>query len=171
MSGATEATTIDATPLLERPVLSELPVQHLCDVRVDLEPAQPIATPIGTEMVFIIKQGRFEGPEIGGEVLPGGGDWLLVGDDGVARVDVRATFRTDDGALIHYTARGTIQIPADGTERLAAGERLPFEETYVRTTPSFETADERYSWLNRLVVVTHSQVSQDHIDHRVYRVL
>jgi hypothetical protein len=54
---------------------------------------------------------------------------------------------------------------------LAAGERLPFEETYVRTTPSFETADERYSWLNRLVVVTHSQVSQDHIDHRMYRVL
>jgi Protein of unknown function (DUF3237) len=171
MSGATETSTIDATPLLERPALSELPVQHLCDVRADLEPAQMIPTPVGTQTVFIIKGGSIEGPDIRGEALPGGGDWLLVGDDQIARVDVRATFKTDDGALIHYTARGTIQIPADGLERLAAGERLPFEETYVRTTPSFETADERYSWLNRLVVVTHSQVSQDHIDHRMYRVL
>lgn len=172
MSPATsDALTAQTDVLLDRPALTELPVEHLCDIRVDLEPAQPIATPIGTETVFIIKRGRVEGSEISGEVLPGGGDWLLVGDDQLARVDVRATIRTDDGALIHYTARGTIQIPADGLERLAAGERLPFEETYVRTTPSFETADQRYSWLNRLVLVTHSQVSQDHIDHRMYRVL
>jgi Protein of unknown function (DUF3237) len=171
MSDSAETATIDTTPLLDRPPFSEMHVRHLCDVRADLEPAQLIPTPIGTETVFIIKGGSIEGPDIRGEVLPGGGDWLLVGDDQIARVDVRATFRTDDGVLIYYTARGTIQIPADGLERLAAGERLPFEETYVRTTPSFETADERYTWLNRLVVVTHSQVSQDHIDHRMYQVV
>jgi Protein of unknown function (DUF3237) len=169
VSAATETT--EATPLLDRPALPELPVDHLCDLRVDLEPAQTIPTPVGTEIVFIIKHGTVEGSEIKGEVLPGGGDWLLVGEDHIARVDVRATIRTNDDALIHYTARGTIQIPADGLERLAAGERLPFEETYARTTPSLETADERYSWLNRLVLVTHSQVSRDHIDHRIYRVL
>jgi Protein of unknown function (DUF3237) len=169
MSAAPELTT--TKPLLERPVLSELPVEHLCDLRVDLEPAQVIDTPVGLRMVFIAKGGRIEGPELAGELLPGGGDWLLVGDDAIGRVDVRATIRTDDEALIHYRARGVIQVPPDGPQRLAGGERLPFEETYVRTTPKFETADERYAWLNSLVVVSHNELSKDHIDYRMYRVL
>jgi Protein of unknown function (DUF3237) len=169
VSAATDVTT--PTPLLERPALTGLPVEHLCDFRVDLEPARVIETPVGMRMVFIARGGRVEGPELEGEVLPGGGDWLLVGDDAIGRVDVRVTVRTHDSALIHYTAGGVIRIPRDGLHRLAAGERLPFEETYVRTTPKFETADERYSWLNGLVVVGHNELSKDHIDYRMYRVL
>jgi hypothetical protein len=161
----------ESTPLLERDPLSELPVEHLCDFRVDLEPLQLIRTPVGAQMVYIAKGGRVEGARLSGEILPGGGDWLLVGDDRIGRIDVRATVRTDDGALIHYTARGIVQIPDDGLQRLASRERLPVEETYVRTTPKFETADERYSWLNRLVVVAHNQLSADHIDYRMYAVL
>jgi hypothetical protein len=86
-------------------------------------------------------------------------------------MDIRATLRTDDDVLIHYSALGVTTIPDDGLERLAAGERLPFEETYVRTTPRFEVADERYAWLNPIVGVSHSELSPDHVDHRVYRVL
>jgi hypothetical protein len=170
MSTAPE-TTVEAPPLLDRPVLSELPVEHLCDFRVDLEPVRTIGTPVGLRMVFIAKGGRVEGPRLNGEILPGGGDWLLVGDDAIGRVDVRAVVRTDDDALIHYTARGVIRIPPEGLQRLAAGERLRFEETYVRTTPKFETADEHYSWLNELIVVGHNELSTDHIDYRMYRVL
>jgi len=55
--------------------------------------------------------------------------------------------------------------------RLEAGERLPFEETYVRTTPRLETSDERYTWLNELVIVGQNQLSKNHIDYRMYRVL
>jgi hypothetical protein len=163
-------TTTAAIPLLDRPALTELPVEHLLDLRVDLEPAVPIATAVGAQMVFIAKTGTFEGPRLRGELLPGGGDWLLVGTDRIGRVDVRATLRTDDGALIHYTAGGVIKIPDDGLERLAAGDRLPFEETYVRTTPRFETADERYAWLSELVVIGHNELSQNHIDYRMYAV-
>jgi Protein of unknown function (DUF3237) len=163
--------TATAIPLLERPPLPTLPVEHLCDFRVDLEPAQVIEIPAGMRMVFIARGGRVEGPELKGDILPGGGDWLLVGEDAIGRVDVRATVRTDDGALIDYSAGGVIRIPPDGLQRLADGERLPFEETYARTTPKFETADERYSWLNPLVVVGHNELSKDHIDYRMYRVL
>jgi uncharacterized protein DUF3237 len=169
VSAATE--TIETTPLLERPALDRLPVEHLADVSVDLEPVRMIQTPVGIQMVFIAKGGRVEGPGLRGEVLPGGGDWLLVGDDQIGRVDVRATIGMEDGALIHYTAGGIIKIPADGLERLGNGERLPFEETYVRTTPKFETSDERYSWLNELVVVGHNELAKDRIDYRWYRVL
>lgn len=163
-------TTAAATPLLDRQPDGALAADHLLDLRVDLEPFQPIATAVGSRMVFIAKGGTFEGPRLRGEVLPGGGDWLLVGADLIGRVDVRATLRTDDGALIHYTAGGVIKIPADGLARLEGGERLPFEETYVRTTPRFETADERYSWISELVVVGHNELSSNHIDYRMYAV-
>ena len=94
-----------------------------------------------------------------------------IGSDGTGRVDVRATLRTHDGALIHYEARGIIKIPADGIQRLAAGEVLPFAETYVRTTPKFETADERYAWLSEVVALGYNILSPNHIDYRIYRVL
>ena len=66
---------------------------------------------------------------------------------------------------------GIIKIPADGLERLAAGELLSFEETYVRTTPKFETADERYAWLAEVVAVGYNILSPNHIDYRIYWVL
>jgi hypothetical protein len=160
-----------ATPVDQLPLVTALPVEHLFDMHVNLQPAQPIATPVGTRMTFIATGGVIDGPKLRGEILPGGGDWLLAGSDGAGRVDVRATIRTHDGVLIHYEARGIIKIPADGLERLAAGEVLPFEQTYVRTTPKFETADERYAWLSEVVAVGYNILSPNHIDYRIYHVL
>ena len=39
----------------------------------------------------------------------------------------------------------------------------------MRTTPKFETGDERYAWLNSLVCVGYNELSPDHIDYRIYR--
>jgi hypothetical protein len=160
-----------ATPVDQLPLIDALPVEHLFDMHVNLAPAQPITTPIGLRITFIATGGVIDGPKLQGEVLPGGGDWLLIGADGAGRVDVRATIRTHDDVLIHYEARGIIKIPADGLERLAAGDVLPFGETYVRTTPTFETADERYAWLSALVSVGYNILSPNHIDYRIYHVL
>jgi hypothetical protein len=161
----TTATAVDQLPLV-----TALPVEHLFDMHVDLQPAHPIPTPVGTRMTFITTGGVIDGPMLRGELLPGGGDWLVLGSDGVGRVDVRATLCTHDGALIHYESRGIIKIPADGLQRLAAGEVLPFAETYVRTTPTFETADERYAWLSEVVALGYNILSPNHIDYRIYRV-
>jgi hypothetical protein len=162
----TTATAVDQLPLVPA-----LPVEHLFDMHVNLQPAQAIATRVGARMTFITTGGTVDGPKLTGELLPGGGDWLLVGTDGVGRVDVRATIRTHDGALIHYEARGILRIPADGLDRLTAGEVLSFDETYVRTTPRFETADRRYAWLSEVVAVGYNILSPNHIDYRIYRVL
>jgi hypothetical protein len=161
--------TIDHSEQL--PLLGELPVEHLFDMHVDLEPPQPIATHLGTRMTFIARGGVIDGPRLRAEILPGGGDWLLVGSDRVGRVDVRATIRTHDNAFVHYESRGIIKVPADGLQRLAAGEVLPPDETYARTTPRFETADERYSWLSELVAVGYNILSRNHIHYRIYKVL
>ncbi len=151
------------------PMLTDLPAEHLCDISVDLQPAQLISTPLGTRMTFIAAGGRVSGPRLRGTLLPGGGDWLLIGADGVGRVDVRATIRTDDGVLVHFTSRGVVTVPADGLNRLGAGETLPFADTYVRTTPVFDTADPRYRWLAGLVAVGYNVLSPDRVDYRVYR--
>ena len=160
-----------STPVDQLPLVDALPVEHLFDMHVNLQPAQPITTPVGVRMTFITTGGIIDGPKLQGEILPGGGDWLIVGNDGVGRVDVRATLRSHDGVLIHYEARGIIKIPADGLQRLAAGEVLAFDETYVRTTPKFETADERYAWLSDLVAVGYNVLSPNHIDYRIFQVL
>lgn len=152
------------------PLLEQLPVEHLFDMSVDLEPAQAIATPRGVRMTFIARGGTVEGPRLRGELLPGGGDWLLVGSDAVGVMDVRATIRAEDGTLIHFSNRGIIDVPADGLERLAAGERLPWAETYLRSAPLFETGDGPHAWLNRTVAVAMSELGPNRVDYRIYRV-
>ncbi|HEX7427605.1 MAG TPA: DUF3237 domain-containing protein [Mycobacterium sp.] len=159
------------TPADQLPLFDRLPAEHLFDMYVELQPAQLISTTLGTRLTFITKGGVIEGPRLQAELLPGGGDWMLVGADQIGRVDVRATLRTHDGALIHYETRGVIKVPADGLDRLAAGEVLPFEETYVRTTPKFETADDRYTWLNEIVAVGYNVLSPGRIDYRIYQLL
>ena len=163
--------TQTAPPLHDRPVLSELAVEHAFDMAVDLEPAELIPTATGTIMNFIAKGGRVEGPRIRGELLPGGADAIVVGTDQIGRMDVRATIRTDDDVPLRFTTLGLIKIPPDGVERLEAGERLPFEEIYMRTTPVIGTTDERYAWLSQSVLVGHNELSKDHVDYRVYRLL
>lgn len=159
------------TSLFDRALLDALPVEHLCDLSIDLEPAQVIPTSLGTRMTFIARSGRLDGSRLRGDLLPGGGDWATLGSDGVNRLDVRATIRTDDGVLIHLECRGVVKLPADGRKRLASGARVSFDESYVRTTPRFETADTRYAWLNGLVIVGYNELSPNHIDYRMYQVL
>jgi uncharacterized protein DUF3237 len=161
-----------ATAAVNQLPLIEALLSSICfDMHVNLEPAQVVPTPTGLRMVFITAGGVIEGPKLSGEVLPGGGDWLLVGSDGTGRVDVRPTICTDRGSLIHYEARGIIKIPADGLDLLATGEVLEFTETYIRTTPRFETSDERCAWLNETVALSYNILSPNHIDYRIYGVL
>src|SRR5918995_1171954 len=92
------------TPLFDRALINALPVEHLCDLSIDLELGQVISTPLGTRLTFVVK---------------GGGDWVSLGADGISRMDVRATMRTHDGVLIHYESHGVLRYPPDGRQRLA----------------------------------------------------
>lgn len=163
--------TAEVKALFDREMISALPVEHLCDLSIHLELGQVIPTSLGTRLTYVVKGGRFDGPRFRGEMLPGGGDWVSVGADGISRMDVRATLRTDDGVLIHYESHGILKFPADGRQRLAQGERLSFDESYVRPTPRFETSDERYKWLCGIVTVGYGEYGLGRIDHRLFRIL
>jgi hypothetical protein len=116
--------------------------------------------------IVLVEGGRFQGPALEGDVLPGGGDWVRVRADGAVELDVRITLRTSDGALIYMSYPGLLHnqpIAADG--RTASGR-------YFRTTPRFETSDERYSWLNRILAVGVGQDAEPgQVRYNVYAVM
>ena len=139
-----------------------LETEFLFDIKADLKP--PVATgagPLGQRMIFDVTGGWFEGPKLKGEVLPSGGDWLRVRSDNVMELDVRATMKTDDGAIIYVSYTGLLKLPPP---------------TYFRTTPRLYTGDERYAWLNDIICVAignpeHLNVGQNQVGYRVFQVL
>jgi len=59
-------------------------------------------------------------------------DWILIGPDGTATLDIRATLRTDDGAIIF------MQYHGKAASDCSQGLQLP---ATIYVTPRFETGD------------------------------
>ena len=93
-------------------------LEPLLKARISLAPPQEL----GRRRIISITGGSFSGERLSGRVLPGGADWQIVRDDGVADLDARYTLETEDGALIYVQNRGYRHGPADLMKRLAAGE-------------------------------------------------
>src|ERR1051325_7588947 len=74
------------------------------------EPQNVGETPLGNRRIFAMKRGSFAGPRLEGELLPGGGDWVLVRRDGVAELDIRFTLRTVDAVLIDVRSNGLLDM-------------------------------------------------------------
>jgi hypothetical protein len=102
----------------------------------------------GLRIDWLIDEGRFVGPEIEGVVLPGAADFMRVRRDGVAIVEVRACLETAQGARIFAAYAGTLDLGPDGYQRALRGEFATLPPLVV--TPTFETADARLRWLNRI---------------------
>jgi hypothetical protein len=132
----------------------ELRSALLFTINIELLGAQDIgATPAGHRRIVQVKGGTFEGEELRGTILPGGGDWIVTRPDGVMLLDVRLALQTDDKQLIYMTYRGMRHGPQWVMDRLNKGEKVDPSEYYFRTLPWFETASEKYEWLNRIVTV------------------
>ena len=149
-----------------------LATELLFEMNLVLEPIQVVGpTPNGDRRICYIKGGRFSGPKLQGEVLPGGGDWLLLRPDGARTLDIRLTLRTDDGHPIYLVSRGILHISPETFQRLTAGEEIDPAEYYFRTTPLFETAAARLDWLNRVVAVSVGRLSATTAVQTIYAVL
>jgi hypothetical protein len=148
-----------------------LRLQALFKADIELAPAQELgAGPLGRRRIIAITGGRFFGERLSGRVLPGGADWQVIRADGVAELDARYTLETADGALVYVRNRGFRHGPAEVLKRLAAGENTDPARYYMRTTPLFETGDERYAWLNRIVCVASGARRPAAVELEVYEV-
>ena len=113
-----------------------------------------MAAAFGTRVIIEASSGTFEGERLRGTVVGPGGDWVTIRPDGSMKVDVRLLLQTDDGASILMTYTGV------ATDR---GAR-------IRTAPLFETADERYAWLNDVVAVGVGAIGDGTVTYDVFAV-
>jgi hypothetical protein len=162
MPGATPSSAQMPTPSLR--LVYRLQAQ--LDALLDLG-----QTPAGHRRIIAYTGGRFEGPELSGELVPGGGaDWQVVRPDGAAVADIRYTLRTDAGALLLVTSTGVRHGPPEVLARLARGEEVSASDYTFRTQASIETSDPDLAWLNDGVFIAVGAREPDGVAYDVYLV-
>lgn len=132
--------------------------RYLCSYRAEFtEPQQLVGKAhFGRRMIAALTGGDITGDRLRGRVMPGGGDWATIDENDTLRLDARVTFETHDGAQIFVSYRGILRpMAAAHRHAIKGGPQNDAEraEVYFRTTPLFETGDERYLWLNDIVTV------------------
>ena len=136
------------------PELGSLSWRPLFIFQIDVRPPSIVgATPGYDRRIGEITGGRFEGERLRGRILSGGSDWQSLRSDGATTLNVRLVMETHDGALIAMTYPGVRHGPKEVLDRIARGEKVSPAEYYMRATPYYETASEKYGWLNRIVSV------------------
>jgi hypothetical protein len=112
----------------------EFAFSELVTLAKDISPG---ATAYGRRNIVPITGGTFEGPNIRGQIMPGGWDWQLQRADGCA--DLRADYmlKTDDGAVINIVNQGSLCAPKPG------------EPLTARTLVRFEAPLGKYEWLSK----------------------
>ncbi|MFB2970429.1 DUF3237 domain-containing protein [Aerosakkonema sp. BLCC-F183] len=114
--------------------------------------------------------GLVKGPKMNGKVLPGGGDWVTIRPDGVGLIDVRATFETDDGALIYTNYLGVYDLGEDGYQKFL-NQAIP-QQFPLRIAPRYHTVHPNYKWLNRLHCIGIGQafLERSEVEYDIYAV-
>ncbi|MEJ5979638.1 DUF3237 domain-containing protein [Novosphingobium sp. PS1R-30] len=92
--------------------------------------------------IWPIVGGRFEGPNIRGTVVPGGGDFPVTRPDGVEVIDALYRLKTDDGVTILIHNRGLMYPGRNG------------EWPKFRLVPEFTAPVGRYDWLNKAIFLS-----------------
>jgi len=125
--------------------------EYLMTLHADLVPPQAIDA---ATLIFNVKGGWVEGPRIKGKLVAPAADWLQILPSGVWRLDVRGTMVTDDEQMIFVSYNGIISFPEATGAKLASGSAITHADVnYFVTAPTFRTASEKYSWLNRVQAV------------------
>lgn len=146
-------------------------LQFLYTSRIEIDPPLLVGqSPYGERRIINIKGGFFSGPRLSGRVLPGGADWQIIRQDGVAVIEALYTLETSDGALIYIRNPGVRHGPPEVIERLAAGEDVDPGKYYFRTAPVFETGAPDYAWLNSILAIATGQRRSDEVIITVYEV-
>jgi hypothetical protein len=63
-------------------------------------------------------------------------------------LDVRATIKTDDGALIYISYNGIFKDSEETEARAAKGQVLTSRDLYFVIAPTMQTSAKKYDWLN-----------------------
>lgn len=156
----------DANPSTHGAETKILHAEHVFDANVTIGGLLDFGTSkYGERRIIPITGGTFKGPDIEGEVLPGGADWQLTRPDGDVELYARYTLKTNDGALIQVQNRVLMHMSKDG------------KPPYIRSVIDFEAPSEsNHAWLNHAIflgtLTMPREMSQDkpYVIISVYRV-
>ncbi len=151
-------------------------LEFLFHLECDMETFRHIGPgPYGDRSTVIFKGGKFEGPRLRGEILPGGGDWEIVrdhdGDQQTAHLNTRYNLLTHDGATIYLQTTGTRTGKKEVLEKLGKDESIGPDYYRMRLHLTMETGDERYSWINQGVFVASSGRNGNQVIYDAYQLL
>ena len=129
-------------------------LEHFATLEVELADIQELGFGrAGQRRIIPITGGTVTGSALSGRILNVGADWQTIFSDGLAELDTRYAFETDDGAVIEIINYGFRHGPAEVMAQLASGKDTDPTAYYMRTHARLETGDERYSWVNKLLFV------------------
>jgi hypothetical protein len=165
---------MDRPPLagLLPPEMTELRWRPLMTFFLDIKKPYNVGkTPVADRRVAELVGGYFEGERLRGTILPSGSDWQSVRDDAAVMINVRTLLETDDGALIGMTYTGLRHGPKEIIDAIGRGEAVNPNSYYMRVSPVFETASEKYGWLNRVLAVAHGHRLSNGAIYNVFEVV
>ncbi len=162
----------DSLSALLPPEMTALRLEPLFIFQIAVNPPSVIGqTPGYDRRIGEISGGRFEGERLRGKILSGGSDWQSLRADGTMTLNVRLVMETDDKELIAMTYLGMRHGPKEVLERIGRGEKVSPTEYYMRATPYYETASQKYGWLNRIVSVAYGHRMAGGAIYQVFQVL
>lgn len=100
-------------------------------------------------------------------------DWSIFCNDGdqqTVHLDVRFNLRTHDGAVLFWQTTGIRTGKRDVLQTLGQEER-PASDYCMRVHVTIETGDERYKWLNDVVIIASAGRVRDMVVLDAYQVL
>jgi hypothetical protein len=165
---------------MERPALTTLLPPEMTELRwrplmtffLDIKPPWNVGkTPVADRRIAELPGGYFEGERLRGRILTSGSDWQTVREDGAWMINVRTLLETDDGALIGMIYQGLRHGPAAVLAAIAQGEAVSPLDYYMRVNVTFETAAERYGWLNRCLAVAHGHRLSNGAIYNVFEIV
>lgn len=140
-------------------MINELPNPVLTQVyRVKAVMGPPLDVgdvPAGHRVVVPLLVGTFTGPELNGNLLPGGSVcWQIAAPDGTALAAIRFTLQTERGVSLYVRSIGAVEGNPEVAARSGRGEVYDPGERLFHAATRIETSAPGLDWLNRGVFVT-----------------
>ncbi len=128
--------------------MATLELRPLATVEVELGEQVDLGRgPKGHRMIIDVKSVKFIAEGFTAELATNdAADWATLNDDGtIASLDVRATLKTEDGAIIY----------------MEYGGRMDMSTGLLATAPTFQASAEPYLWLNKVQAVAAGAINPD----------
>ena len=128
--------------------MTEIELKPLATMEIQLGEQIDVGEgPKGHRVVADVLSVRFIAEDFEAELAANdAADWATLSEDGtLAALDVRATLKTDDGAIIY----------------VEYGGRMDLSTGLLATAPTFQTSAPRYRWLNRIQAVAAGSINPE----------